>query len=93
MPSERPFIHASTILMTRSYVCNWYGVYDVSNAIAYPGHAAFSAKTLEPYKVNGRELGSFKTQDNLSFLRVYDAGHMVMYYREYILSNRCRVFD
>jgi carboxypeptidase D len=57
-------------------------VFDVANAIAYPGRNAFSAKPLKPYTVDGVERGSFKTRDNLSFLRIYDAGHMVMYYRE-----------
>ena len=76
------------MLTEQSYICNWYGVYDVSNAIAYPGHSAFSAKSLEPYKANGKEMGSFKTEGNLSFLRVYGAGHMVMYYRK-LISHLC----
>lgn len=66
-----------------SYTCNWFGVRDVANAVKYPGHAAFVAHALEPYNVNGVEKGSFKTQDNLSFLRAYGAGHMVMYYRRF----------
>lgn len=66
-----------------SYICNWMGVQNVANAVAYPGHVSFAAKPLHPYTVNGAEKGSFKTQDNLSFLKVSDAGHMVMYYREY----------
>jgi carboxypeptidase C (cathepsin A) len=70
-------------LTSQSYICNWYGVNRVANAISYFGHDAFAAKSLEPYMVDGVEKGSFKSQDNLSFLRVYGAGHMVMYYRKF----------
>jgi carboxypeptidase D len=37
--------------------------------------------------VNGKQQGTFKTEQNLSFLRVFEAGHEVMYYREY--SCKC----
>ncbi|KAF2873505.1 putative carboxypeptidase S1 [Massariosphaeria phaeospora] len=63
------------------WICNWYGVHDVANAIQYPGQNVFAGKFLTPYKVNGKEGGSFKTEGNLSFLRVYEAGHEVMYYQ------------
>ncbi|KAF2646397.1 carboxypeptidase-like protein S1 [Massarina eburnea CBS 473.64] len=59
------------------WICNWYGVFDVVNAVSYSGKAAFNTKALASYTVNGKEGGSFKTQDNLSFLRVYGAGHEV----------------
>lgn len=70
------------------WICNWYGVFDVANSITYSGQSAFKAKSLAPYKVNGKEGGTFKTQDNLSFLRVYGAGHEVMYYRKYARAAR-----
>ncbi|KAF2468891.1 carboxypeptidase S1 [Lindgomyces ingoldianus] len=63
------------------WICNWFGVYDVANAIKYTGQSAFASKALAPYKVKGKEGGSFKTQGNLSFLRVYGAGHEVPYYQ------------
>ncbi|KAF2258268.1 putative carboxypeptidase S1 [Lojkania enalia] len=63
------------------WICNWFGVLDVANAIKYPSQAAFTTKTLTSYKVNGKEGGSFKTEGNLSFLRVYEAGHEIMYYQ------------
>lgn len=56
------------------WICNWYGVQDVVNQVTYSGQAAFRAKTLGPYNVKGKEGGQFKTEGNLSFLRVYDAG-------------------
>ncbi|KAH7138886.1 putative carboxypeptidase S1 [Dendryphion nanum] len=63
------------------WTCNWYGVLSVANAVEYTGQNTFRAKPLVPYRVNGQEKGSFKTEGNLSFLRVYDAGHEVMYYQ------------
>ncbi|KAF2826062.1 putative carboxypeptidase S1 [Ophiobolus disseminans] len=63
------------------YICNYVGVLAVANAVAYPGHAAFSAKPLLPFTVNGVQKGEYKTEGNLSFLKVWEAGHMVMYYQ------------
>jgi len=36
--------------------------------------------------VNGKQGGTFKTEGKLSFLRVFEAGHEVMYYRELSIS-------
>ena len=63
------------------WICNWFGNLDVANQINYSGKSAFAAKALAPYTVNGKEGGQFKTQANLSFLRVYAAGHEVPYYQ------------
>ncbi|PKY07660.1 putative carboxypeptidase S1 [Aspergillus campestris IBT 28561] len=63
------------------WICNWYGNYDVANAVDYPGKEEFAGKDLKPYTVNGKEKGTFKNVENFSFLRVYEAGHMVMYYQ------------
>ncbi|KAF2200356.1 putative carboxypeptidase S1 [Delitschia confertaspora ATCC 74209] len=63
------------------WICNWFGVLDSANAIKYSGQTAFASKALSSYTVNGKQGGTFKTQDNLSFLRVFGAGHEVMYYQ------------
>jgi carboxypeptidase C (cathepsin A) len=73
-------------LISQSYSCNWYGVNRVADAISCPSHEKFATKALEPYMVDGVEKGSFKSQDNLSFLRVDGAGHMVMYCRKFYTS-------
>jgi carboxypeptidase C (cathepsin A) len=62
------------------WICNTQGVEAVVNTISYPNSAEFQAKALTPYTVNGIEGGLFKTAGNLSFLRVYGAGHEVPYY-------------
>lgn len=77
------------------WICNWLGNYEVANAVDFSGHAQFSAMDLVPYTVNGVEKGQFKTVDNFSFLRVYEAGHEVPYYREYLVyvDSRCVLIE
>lgn len=70
------------------WICNWLGNYEVANAVDFPGQSKFTAKDLAPYTVNGVEKGTFKSVDNFSFLRVYEAGHEVPYYRESFLTSR-----
>ena len=62
------------------WICNWVGNYNAAQNVEFGGQDAFRAAELAPYTVNGAEGGMFKTQDNFSFLRVYGAGHEVMYY-------------
>ena len=50
--------------------------------IKYPGQSKFKAAAFKPYSINGQKKGEYKTVDNLSFLRVYKAGHTVMAYRK-----------
>ena len=63
------------------WICNWYGGFDVANAIEYPGQSAFAAAAVQPYSVGGAEMGTYKTEGKLSWLRVYGAGHEVPYYQ------------
>lgn len=51
-----------------------------AEAVTFPGQANFKAKELLSYKVEGAAGGTFKTQDNFSFLRVFGAGHEVPFY-------------
>ena len=63
------------------FICNWFGGQAVANAVDFSGASAFQAKSLAPYNVNGKQGGTFKSQDNFSFLRVFAAGHEVPYYQ------------
>lgn len=63
------------------WICNWFGGLASANAVAYAGQSAFAAAPLAPYTVNGTQAGTFKAVDNLSFLRVFGAGHEVPYYQ------------
>lgn len=64
------------------YVCNWLGTAWVADAVDWAGRDAFAQKTLEPYTVEGVEKARFKTVDNLTFMRVYEAGHQMTWYRK-----------
>ena len=68
------------MLLIRSQ-CNWFGGFDVAQAVSFAGQSSFQAKPLTSYTVNGQAGGTFKTQDNFSFLRVFGAGHEVPYYQ------------
>lgn len=63
------------------FICNWMGGHAVANAISYNGSTAFNAATEVPYTVDGVSGGTFKTVDNLSWLKVFEAGHEVPYYQ------------
>ena len=63
------------------WICNWYGGLSSANAISYSGHTAFAAAALAPYTVAGTQTGTFKSVANLSFLRVFAAGHEVPFYQ------------
>ncbi|EKG16133.1 Cytochrome P450 [Macrophomina phaseolina MS6] len=59
------------------YVCNWIGGEVVSLAVNYTRADAFRSSTYEPFVVDGNEHGLARQAGNFSFLRVYEAGHMV----------------
>lgn len=63
------------------WVCNWLGNQLVAEAILYPGQAAFKAKNLGNYSVDGVVSGTSKTEGNLTFLKVFGAGHSVSWDR------------
>ncbi|KAL9056298.1 MAG: hypothetical protein Q9162_002989, partial [Coniocarpon cinnabarinum] len=62
------------------WICNWIGDQYIADNVTFGGQSAFRAASLQPYNVNGAQGGTFKTQDNFSFLRVFGAGHEVPYY-------------
>jgi hypothetical protein len=65
------------------WICNWEGVLWASYALEWPGQKKFVAAPFSNYTVNGTAHGRYKTVENLSFLKVWEAGHSVPYYREY----------
>lgn len=65
------------------WICNWMGNLEVANLIAYDETATFNAATVAPYTVNGTAFGEFKTAGNLNWLRVFEAGHEVPFYRKW----------
>ncbi|RDL34760.1 uncharacterized protein BP5553_07888 [Venustampulla echinocandica] len=58
-------------------VCDWFGGYACVNSISYRHSSTFKNKALTNYTVNGAVGGTFKTVGDLSWIRVFDSGHMV----------------
>ncbi|CCU77941.1 putative carboxypeptidase S1 [Blumeria hordei DH14] len=63
------------------WICNWFGVLTAAESIDFPGASEFRSKEQMDYTVGGKPAGKYKTVDNLSWLRVYGAGHEVPYYK------------
>ncbi|KAI0377553.1 putative carboxypeptidase S1 [Hypomontagnella monticulosa] len=63
------------------YVCNWPGTLAAADAVEWPRKETFASLTLEPYTVNGVQKGTFKSLDNLTFMRIFEAGHNVPFYQ------------
>lgn len=64
------------------------GNYDVAQQVEFDGQTSFRAASLKSYTVNGKASGTFKTVDNFSFLRAFEAGHEVPYYRKWRLQTQ-----
>jgi carboxypeptidase C (cathepsin A) len=66
----------------RDYACNWYGGELVSLAIEHTYAEEFAAAGYAPVQVNSSYIGGQVRQyGNLSFTRVYEAGHEVPAYQ------------
>ncbi|TVY22431.1 Carboxypeptidase S1 [Lachnellula hyalina] len=63
------------------WICNWFGGLVVADSVTYSGSSAFASKAVTNYTVDGTAGGTFKTEGNLSWLRVFGAGHEVPYYQ------------
>ena len=61
----------------KDFICNWRGGEAWTNAVAWTGHDAFNNAKYNDWNVTGKAAGALRTEKNLKFLRVYDAGHMV----------------
>ncbi|KAJ2472401.1 hypothetical protein GGI02_001603 [Coemansia sp. RSA 2322] len=68
------------------FICNWYGTVAVAKALQWPGKDRFASAQASnwtwPAK-SGKVMnaGQYTSADNLSFLRVFQAGHEVPYYQ------------
>ena len=49
----------------------------VAEAVTFPGQEAFKAQKMDNYSVDGVISGTFKMEGNLTFLKVFEAGHGV----------------
>ncbi|GFP98387.1 serine carboxypeptidase-like 48 [Phtheirospermum japonicum] len=58
-------------------ICNWLGISQSVHEMQWSGHNGFNTTDYVPFLVDGAEAGSQKSYGNLTFLKVYDAGHAV----------------
>ncbi|KAF0686847.1 Aste57867_21375 [Aphanomyces stellatus] len=58
-------------------VCNWMAQDLWTRELPWTSHAAFDAQPIVPYVVGGRSAGEIRHAAGLTFLRVYQSGHMV----------------
>jgi len=61
----------------QDYICNWLGNRAWTRAMEWPHKADFNAAAVADWKVDGKAAGTIQTAANFTFLRVYEAGHMV----------------
>ncbi|CAI2370968.1 unnamed protein product [Moneuplotes crassus] len=61
----------------KDFICNWRGGEAWSNTIGFDGQDTFTSSTYQKWNVDGEEAGEFKHHDDFTFLRVFEAGHMV----------------
>jgi len=60
------------------FVCNWEGGLEWTNKLKWEGEAGFkSAEFQQWFKEEGVPAGEVKKYDLLTFVKVYDAGHIV----------------
>ena len=75
-------VKVSLIYGDRDYACNWIGGENASVNIPYLGQAEFVSAGYAPIHVNSSYIGGQVRQfGNLSFSRVFDAGHEVPAYQ------------
>lgn len=62
----------------KDYICNWLGNHAWSDALEYLEHEEFAAAPMKDYiSLAGSKAGEVKNHGIFTFLRLYDAGHMV----------------
>lgn len=62
----------------KDYICNWMGGLAWTEALEWSGQPEFNSNQLEEWVTqSGLEAGQSKQSGSLTYLRVYDAGHMV----------------
>jgi len=61
------------------FICNWYGNKAWSLELPWMGQEDFVAAPDESWRVNGRKAGEVRQGFGLTFLRIFEAGHMVPY--------------
>ncbi|KXJ97469.1 Alpha/Beta hydrolase protein [Microdochium bolleyi] len=59
------------------YICNWLGNKAWTEALEWPGKKDYNAAKLKDLTVDGDKYGQVKSSGNFTFMRIFQAGHMV----------------
>lgn len=59
------------------YICNWLGNKAWSEELVWGGKKDFNAAKMKDLTVDGKDYGQVKSSGNFTFMRIYQAGHMV----------------
>jgi cathepsin A (carboxypeptidase C) len=58
------------------FICNWLGNQAWTLDLQWAGQAGFNAASMQPWSVAGEPAGEVRSYELLSFVRVFNAGHM-----------------
>lgn len=61
----------------KDWICNWRGGENWTNSLNWSQKSEWSKAEYKKWNVDGKAAGEYKNVRNLSFLRIYEAGHMV----------------
>lgn len=59
------------------YICNWLGNQAWAEELVWSGKKDYNAAKMTPLEVNDKQYGEVKSSGNFTFMRIYQAGHMV----------------
>jgi len=62
---------------TNNFACNYLGGKRWANAMVWPGQSAFQLAPEVVYMVDATVVGLSKAAQGLTFLQIFNAGHMV----------------
>lgn len=67
----------------KDFICNWMGNHAWADELPWKHHEAYAEANLKPWIVEGQDetyqAGEIKSVEELTFLRLFDGGHMVPY--------------
>ena len=61
----------------KDWICNWRGGENWTHLLDYAGKEEFNKLDYSKWTVDSEASGESKTAQGLTFLRFYDAGHLV----------------
>ncbi|KAI2642864.1 Alpha/Beta hydrolase protein [Xylaria nigripes] len=59
------------------YICNWLGNKEWTEELQWPGKKDYNGVEMENLVIDGDSYGQVKSSGNFTFMRIYQAGHMV----------------